>query len=147
MRHVRLLAVAVLAVLMLAVPAANAAGSWQIVTSPTTKELYSLFMISSSEGWAVGLNGVILHYSGGSWSLYTSPTTNNLYSVHMLSSFDGWATGTILQYSDSPPSSSRPVGGFIEPINKLTIAAPYLALFGLAAVVVVAVAPWKKRGN
>ena len=144
MRSIRLLAVAVLAVLMLAVPAANAAGSWQIVTSPTTKELYSLFMISSSEGWAVGLNGVILHYSGGSWSLYTSPTTNSLYSVHMLSSFDGWAMGgKILQYSDSP----RPVGGFIEPINKLTIAAPYLALFGLAAVVVVAVAPWKKRGN
>ena len=139
MRHVRLLAVAVLAVLMLAVPAANAAGSWQIVTSPTTKELYSLFMISSSEGWAVGADGVILHYSGGSWSLYTSPTTNNLYSVHMLSSFDGWAMGgKILQYSDSP----RPVGGFIEPISKLAVAAPYLAVLGVIGAVVVVF--WKR---
>lgn len=38
-----------------------------------------------------------------------------------------------------------PVGGFMEPVNKLAVFAPYLALFGMVAVVAVVVAaPWKK---
>ncbi len=45
------------------------------------------------------------------------------------------------------PAPVTPVGGFIEPINKAAVFAPYLVLFGVLAVVVVAVAPWKKREN
>jgi hypothetical protein len=45
-------------------------------------------------------------------------------------------------------SSAGPVGGFLEPVNKLAVFAPYLALFVLAAVVAVGVAkPWKKPEN
>jgi TolB protein len=41
-----------------------------------------------------------------------------------------------------------PVGGFLEPVNKLAVFAPYLALFGMVAVVAVVVAaPWKKTHN
>lgn len=43
--------------------------------------------------------------------------------------------------------SGAPVGGFIEPVNKLAVFAPYLALFGALVIAVVAVAPWKKREN
>jgi len=44
----------------------------------------------------------------------------------------------------SPPAP--PVGGFVMPVNKFTVVAPYLALLGLVAVVtIVVVAPWKKR--
>jgi hypothetical protein len=35
----------------------------------------------------------------------------------------------------------------MEPVNKLTVFAPYLALFGVLAVIVIAAVPWKKRGN
>ena len=46
------------------------------------------------------------------------------------------------------PAQRVPVGGFIEPINTLAIAAPYLALFGvIAAIAIVVVKPWKKRDN
>ena len=38
-----------------------------------------------------------------------------------------------------------PVGGFMIPVNKLTVFAPYLALFGIVAAVAVVV--WKKREN
>lgn len=48
---------------------------------------------------------------------------------------------------DVPCPTPAAVGGFMEPVNKLTVFAPYLALFGVMAVVVVAVAPWKKREN
>ncbi len=41
-----------------------------------------------------------------------------------------------------------PVGGYMEPVSKLSIIAPYLALFGLvAALVYVAVKSWKKSEN
>ena len=46
------------------------------------------------------------------------------------------------------PSAATPVGGVVEPVNKLAVLAPYLALFGLVATAVVVVAaPWKKSGN
>ena len=38
-----------------------------------------------------------------------------------------------------------PVGSFMEPVNKLAIAAPYLTLLGVLAAVVAVV--WKKRDN
>ena len=50
-------------------------------------------MVDASDGWAVGFNGAILHYSSGSWALVPSPTSNNLRSIFMLSSSDGWAAG------------------------------------------------------
>ncbi len=42
------------------------------------------------------------------------------------------------------PLVGAPVGGIVESINKTAVFAPYLALFGVLAVVVVA---WKKREN
>jgi photosystem II stability/assembly factor-like uncharacterized protein len=98
---VRLLALAVLAVLLVSTPTANAYGLWSIVTGPTTTDLYSVFMVSASEGWAVGDGETILHYSNGSWSTVTSPITN-LYSVSMVNAGEGWAvgeSGTILNYT------------------------------------------------
>ena len=47
-------------------------------------------------------------------------------------------------YVTLPLATTGPVGGFMEPVNKLTVFAPYLALFGVMAVVVVV---WKKREN
>jgi photosystem II stability/assembly factor-like uncharacterized protein len=72
-------------------------------------ELYSIYMVSPSEGWAVGgefvastningntvnvspKSGTILHYSGGKWidQLVNQP----LFSVSMVSAKDGWAAG------------------------------------------------------
>ena len=88
-----------------AATASLAAGSWQYDSSggPTCwKSLYSVAMVSASEGWAVGEAGTILHYTGGSWQSVTSPTTKNLYSVAMVSGSEGWAigdSGTILHYT------------------------------------------------
>jgi hypothetical protein len=53
---------------------------------------------------------------------------------------------TFRTYAPSHPT--EPVGGVVEPVNKLAIVTPYFALFGLVvAVTVVAVAPWKKPDN
>jgi len=42
-------------------------------------------------------------------------------------------------------SLPRPVGGYLVPVNKLTLLAPYLALVGLVGVVTVAVAATRRR--
>jgi hypothetical protein len=55
-------------------------------------------------------------------------------------------TPTISDASDPdwqrlPTASVAPVGGFVEPVNKTAVFAPYLALLGVLAVIVMIV--WK----
>jgi len=79
-------------------------GGWNNIppTSVPSGPLYSVFMVSSTEGWAVGFGGSIYHYFGGSWNAFTSPVTTTLRSVYMLSPTEGWAVGDggiIIHYS------------------------------------------------
>jgi photosystem II stability/assembly factor-like uncharacterized protein len=63
---------------------------------------YSVYMVSSTEGWAVGSGGAIYHYFGGTWTAFTSPVTVSLRSVYMISPTEGWAVGdggTIIHYT------------------------------------------------
>jgi hypothetical protein len=99
-------------------------GTWNTLTPPPgSYVLFSIFMVSSTEGWAVGCSGagagclstpaagtgIILHYtySAGvaSWSIFPSAGTTPLpplTSVYMLSPNEGWAvgnSGTVLHYT------------------------------------------------
>jgi hypothetical protein len=71
--------------------------------SSTDTDQGGITMVSSSEGWAVGAGGTILHYIGGSWSQVPSNAgSNDLAAVAMVSSSEGWAVGsggTILHYT------------------------------------------------
>ena len=72
------------------------------MSSPTGEKLSSVYMVSATDGWAVGSGGVILGYNGTSWSTVSSPTGEKLSSVYMVSATDGWAVGdlgTTLQYN------------------------------------------------
>jgi len=63
--------------------------------------LYSIDMLSSTDGWAVGCatpptcaTPVIVRWNGLAWSQVTAPTgISGLYDVFMLSPTDGWAVG------------------------------------------------------
>ena len=73
--------------------------------------LYSVFMVSPTEGWAVGAGGIIFHYFGGTWNTFSSPITctagpplscPSLRSIFMISPTEGWAVGDggiIIHYS------------------------------------------------
>ncbi len=93
-------------------------GSWNSITPPSgSYSLKSIFMVSSTEGWAVGEQagspnptGIILHYvvtgGVGAWGVFPSPASPSplppLNSVFMLQSNGGWAVGdnaTILHYT------------------------------------------------
>jgi hypothetical protein len=66
--------------------------------------LYGVVAVSSSEAFAVGDGGVILHRTGGAWTQMTSGTTEDLRGVWAASPTDVWAVGhggTILRYNGS----------------------------------------------
>ncbi|MDY7018536.1 MAG: hypothetical protein SU899_00440, partial [Chloroflexota bacterium] len=68
---------------------------------PQGNLLRDIWGTSSTDVFAVGGGGVILHYDGISWTLMNSGTTYDLYGVWGNSSNDVFAvgdTGTILHY-------------------------------------------------
>lgn len=68
---------------------------------PCHADLSSVDMLSSTDGWAVGYDGAILHWDGSSWTKVASPTDKSLGSIKMVSTSDGWAvgrSGTILHW-------------------------------------------------
>jgi photosystem II stability/assembly factor-like uncharacterized protein len=74
------------------------------VESPVIAWLFSVFMVSADDGWAVGGYGTILHWDGKAWRPVASPTTDALFSVSLVSTGEGWAVGnqgTILRWDGS----------------------------------------------
>jgi photosystem II stability/assembly factor-like uncharacterized protein len=84
-------------------------GQWQAVPAPKI-DLYSVAMIASNVGWAVGSGGSagnLLYYQNGTWSVVNNPASQEtLWSIAMPSPDEGWAvgsthsdTGLLLHYS------------------------------------------------
>jgi hypothetical protein len=89
------------ALLTASVPEATPVASWSASTSGTSQDLYDIWGTSSSDIYAVGQSGTILHYDGTVWSAMTSGTTDELYGVWGSTSSDIYAVGrfgTILHY-------------------------------------------------
>lgn len=79
-------------------------GTWSLYTSEHPQILNDVDMVSSSDGWAVGMDGHISHYDGSSWTEHTSPTEFSLTSISMYSASAGWAVGsngTVLYFDGS----------------------------------------------
>lgn len=75
-------------------------GGWTLISSAVVG-MNSIWMVSPTEGWAVGVGGVVYHYGGGGWTIYATLGTT-LNSLFMLSSTEGWAVGnqgSIYHYS------------------------------------------------
>jgi photosystem II stability/assembly factor-like uncharacterized protein len=107
-------------------------GGWNLVQPPVPSILYSVFMVSSTEGWAVGKCAItgcpsgasnIYHYFSGQWEAVTTPVSTALRSVYMLSQTDGWAVGdggVILHYT---------AGTWSGPVSPGTTSKNLLSIF------------------
>lgn len=76
------------------IPGSGGAWSEATVQGSTGFRINSVYMVSTTEGWAVGIGGKIYHYFGGTW---TNPYTFggvDFNSIFMVSSTEGWAVGT-----------------------------------------------------
>ena len=75
--------------------------AWSSVTPPesaTIAGLLDVFMLTPTDGWAVGLvakdgQGPILHWDGIQWRRVPAPLNAFLTSVHIVNANDGWAVG------------------------------------------------------
>jgi hypothetical protein len=66
-------------------------GSWHCwdwddgTPDPCHHLLHSIDMVTATDGWAVGFNGVILRWEETQWTKHESPTDRWLYAVDMVS--------------------------------------------------------------
>jgi len=61
---------------------------------PTTVDLNAVYMLSASDGFAVGNGGVIIRWNGSVWNALASPVAaDDLRGVWLASTADGWAVG------------------------------------------------------
>jgi len=60
---------------------------------PATSTIWWIHGTGASDVWAVGEQGLILHWDGSAWSPSTSPTAANLYGVWAAAVDDVWAVG------------------------------------------------------
>jgi len=70
--------------------------------------LVNIWGTSSSDVFAVGVGGMILHYDGSTWSIMDSGTANELLGIWGTSSSDVYAVGTgglVLHYDGNDWSS------------------------------------------
>lgn len=71
---------------------------------PTGRAIHSVAAVGSTEAWAVGTAGLILHYDGRAWDLVESKTDQDLFSVFALSASEvyfggGGDTARLLQWN------------------------------------------------
>jgi hypothetical protein len=66
------------------------------MNSQTTNALYAAWGDAADDVWAVGDNGVVVHFNGVSWSVESPPTSSNapLYSVSGTGPNDVWVNDT-----------------------------------------------------
>jgi photosystem II stability/assembly factor-like uncharacterized protein/ribosomal protein L30/L7E len=84
-------------------PAGSAAGGsaisdieWRMVPSVTSEWLRDVYMVSDTDGWAVGNNATLLRYNGTGWAPFPINTQQPgewLVDVHMLAPDDGYILG------------------------------------------------------
>src|SRR5512140_1637448 len=63
------------------------------LSSPTSESLTGIWGSSSTDLWAVGAAGTILHGDGRSWTPMASGVRETLHDVHGSGPSDVWASG------------------------------------------------------
>jgi photosystem II stability/assembly factor-like uncharacterized protein len=99
-------------------------GSTWSVQSSGGGGLASVKFVSSSTGWAVGVNGRIIATTdgGANWTTQTSGTANHLSSVSFISSTTGWAVGeagTILKTTNGGATWTAQSSGTTTNLNSV----------------------------
>jgi len=75
------------------------AGDWEEVTTPTTKDLLDISIVSSLDVWASGEDGTILRAFLRNWYQVAVPeevSGTDLEAIEMVSGSEGWAAGVFV---------------------------------------------------
>lgn len=75
----------------------------------TSEDLHGIAAVSSSNAWAAGANGKIIHFDGNSWTENTDTGNETWYAIDFLNQGDGWVggnNGSIAHWNGSTWSES-----------------------------------------
>ena len=105
----------------------NAGTSWVQQNSGTGQDLFSIYFIDNSTGWAVGtvgVNATILKTTnaGSTWTAQNSGIVNDLLSVFFIDNMTGWAvgiSGSILKTTDGGTNWVQQTSGTNEDLLDL----------------------------
>ncbi|MBN1585325.1 hypothetical protein JW899_03080 [Candidatus Uhrbacteria bacterium] len=66
---------------------------WSVSVSPTGQDIRGIYMLSDTDGWAVGTSGTILRWDGTVWSVFADTGSQAWSGVSCVSPDDCWASG------------------------------------------------------
>lgn len=77
---------------------------WEIITSPTNKDLKNCYFLNNTLGWISGDSGVILHTSNGgvNWLIQNSGISKDIQSLFFINERIGWAVALQLNFDTIP---------------------------------------------
>lgn len=96
--------------------------NWDFITAPSGSYYLRAVDFIGSEGWAVGMNGTIIHTtdSGNTWTFQSSPATITLFDVDFSDNLHGLACGyDQLMYTTNGGQTWYDVGIFEENENSI----------------------------
>jgi photosystem II stability/assembly factor-like uncharacterized protein len=70
---------------------------WQILSSPTTKNLTRLFFLNTQQGWVAGRQGTLLKTLNGgqTWTVQNTGLSTDIVGLFMTDDQRGWALGLV----------------------------------------------------
>ena len=76
---------------------------WNVLDSPTSKDLKKLYFLDNQSGWVAGDSGLIMKTSNGGqdWILQMTNIDNNIENIFILNEDYGWALGIQLPTKDT----------------------------------------------
>jgi uncharacterized repeat protein (TIGR01451 family) len=101
----------------------SAPAGWQIFPTAATGTIYTVDMLSATDGWAGGIAGFILHYNGSDWVSVPTNFDSPINGIYMLSASSGWGVtykGQVIRYNGTWTVHSTPAGASLEDIYMLS---------------------------
>lgn len=101
-------------------------GSWTDQTDPglPSHHLQNVAVIAENDAWAIGDNGLLLHYDGQSWTIVPSPYGDRMNGISVISAQDIWVVGDgghIIHYNGTQWSAvPSPIGDHLYGISMLS---------------------------
>ncbi len=99
-------------------------------STPSPKNLYSVYFVDGAKGWSVGQDGTILRTTdgGATWITATSGVTKSLYGVYFVDASNGYAvgaSGTLLCTGDGGVTWSAKSSGTTATLYDIRFADGY----------------------
>ncbi len=96
--------------------------NWNLSAHYADTHIQDIQMLSSTDGWAVGSNGMITHWDGQTWTQVASPVTTSLFGVSMASAKRGWAVGggNLLEWDGFHWTAAPAVTGSVNTVEAVS---------------------------